>query len=241
MTSADNVLPLPTGPASGSPTDATKTAAQSQPERIRGMIRRQIIRAELRPGQIFTEPDLAREYGVSKTPVREALQMLTVEGLVNVLPRKGYMVRSLSFHDVREVMDLRLILEPPLAAAAARNVTADLVTDLRSLVEDQFRDGNTLEDRLAAARDFHVTCSQASRNTRAAAVDRSLTDEVMRFYHLMPTARDHFASTEEQAAHEAIFDAVATGNAEAAQEIMHDHLLESNAAMIRTFYNAGPL
>ena len=236
MTPADNVHPLPTGSAL-----ATKDAAtQSQPERIRSMIRRQIIRAELRPGQIFTEPDLAREYGVSKTPVREALQMLTVEGLVNVLPRKGYMVRSLSFHDVREVMDLRLILEPPLAAAAARNVTADLVTDLRTQIENQFRDGN-LEDRLAAARDFHVTCSQASRNTRAAAVDRALTDEVMRFYHLMPTARDHFASAEEQAAHEAIFDAVATGNAEAAQELMHNHLLESNAAMIRTFYNAGPL
>ncbi|GAA1355997.1 GntR family transcriptional regulator [Arthrobacter koreensis] len=237
MTSADNVHPLRTGSAPA----AKEAAPQSQPERIRSMIRRQIIRAELRPGQIFTEPDLAREYGVSKTPVREALQMLTVEGLVSVLPRKGYMVRSLSFHDVREVMDLRLILEPPLVAAAARNVTAELVTELRARIEDQFRDGNTLEERLSAARDFHVTCAHASRNTRAAAMDRSLTDEVMRFYHLMPMAHDHFSSTEERTAHEAIFDAVATGNAEAAQQLMHDHLLEANAAMIRTFYNAGPL
>jgi DNA-binding GntR family transcriptional regulator len=59
----------------------------SQSERIRNLIRRQILRAELRPGEIVIEPELAQRYGVSKTPVREALQMLTVEGLVTLLPR----------------------------------------------------------------------------------------------------------------------------------------------------------
>ena len=78
-----------------------KEARQSQPERIRGMIRRQIILPDLRPGQIFIEPDLGREYGVSKTPVRETLQMLTPTALVSVQPRKGCKVRSPSFNHVR--------------------------------------------------------------------------------------------------------------------------------------------
>jgi GntR family transcriptional regulator, rspAB operon transcriptional repressor len=144
----------PFGAGSGTPAAGAGTPGvrQSQSERIRDRIRQQILRAELRPGEIVIEPELAQQYGVSKTPVREALQMLTVEGLVTVLPRKGYMVRSLSFHDVREVMDLRLILEPPLVAAAARNVTEELISELRTQLERQFRDGAPLDERLDAAR-----------------------------------------------------------------------------------------
>jgi DNA-binding GntR family transcriptional regulator len=214
---------------------------QSQSERIRDRIRQQILHAELRPGEIVIEPDLAQQYGVSKTPVREALQMLTVEGLVTVLPRKGYMVRSLNFHDVREVMDLRLILEPPLLAAAARNVTPELVAELRGYLQHQFRDGASLDERLAAAREFHLACVRASRNQRAATIVRMLSDEVDRLHHLMPVVEDHISSPTERQAHEAIFAAVASGNAAEAENRMREHLIEANDAMLRGFYDAGPL
>ncbi|MHB1172133.1 MAG: GntR family transcriptional regulator [Lacisediminihabitans sp.] len=212
---------------------------QSQAARVRDKIRQQILRAGLRPGEIVFEPDLAREYGVSKTPVREALQMLTVEGLVTVLPRKGYMVRSLSFHDVREVMDLRLILEPPLLAAAARNVTAEMVAELYSLMDRQFQADAPLEERLYAAREFHLTCVRASLNSRATILVRMLTDEVNRLHHLMPVVRDHISSESERQAHEAILAAVASGNAEDAEGRMRDHLIESNSAMVKAFYGVG--
>ena len=106
------------------PSDSTVTAdRRSQSERVRATLRSQIVRAELKPGAVVLESQLADEHGVSKTPVREALQMLMVEGFVTVLPRKGYMISSLNYHDIREVMDLRLMLEPPLLRAAARDVT----------------------------------------------------------------------------------------------------------------------
>lgn len=215
-------------------------ARQSQSERVRDRIREQILHAELRPGEIVIEPELAQKYGVSKTPVREALQMLSVEGLVAVLPRKGYIVRSLSFHDVREVMDLRLILEPPLLAAAARNVTEELVVQLRELLERQFREDAPLDERLFAAREFHLACVRASRNLRAAGVVKSLTDEINRLHHLMPVVEDHISSDSEREAHESIFAAVASGNAEEAEAQMRAHLVEANAAMLKGFYDAGP-
>ncbi|GAA1359376.1 GntR family transcriptional regulator [Arthrobacter rhombi] len=214
---------------------------QSQTERVRDLIREQILHAELRPGEVVLEPELALAYGVSKTPVREALQMLAVESLVTVLPRKGYMVRSLSFHDVREVMDLRLIVEPPLLAAAARNVTEELVFALRGHMNNQFSGSASLDQRLVAARDFHLACVAASRNHRAASVVRALTDEVSRLHYLMPVVEGHVASETERAAHQSIFEAVASGNAAEAESEMRAHLVESNEAMLRGFYEYGPV
>lgn len=215
---------------------------ESASERVRSLIRTQILTAVLRPGQIVLEAELALEFGLSKTPVREALQMLTVEGLVTVLPRKGYMVRTLSFNDVRDVMELRLILEPPLVAAAARNATEPLRQALRGLLDRQFNPRLPLEERVHAAREFHLACVRASRNDRAATLVRILTDEINRLHHLMPLVEDHISSQSERAAHEAIFAAIASGDADAAEAHMREHLNESNAAMVAAFYgSAAPL
>lgn len=215
---------------------------ESASERVRSLIRTEILTAVLRPGQIVLEAELALQYGLSKTPVREALQMLTVEGLVTVLPRKGYMVRTLSFNDVRDVMELRLILEPPLVASAARNITEPLRQTLRGLLDRQFNLQLPLEERVHAAREFHLACVRASRNERAATLVRILTDEINRLHHLMPLVEDHISSDSEREAHEAIYTAIAGGEADAAEAHMREHLIESNAAMVAAFYgSAAPL
>lgn len=212
---------------------------ESASERVRRLIRTQILTAQLSPGEIVLEAELAKNFGVSKTPVREALQMLTVEGLVTVLPRKGYMVRTLSINDVRDVMELRLILEPPLLASAARNTSDELVAELRSLLDQQFNPDLDLEGRVQAAREFHLTCARASRNARAATLVRILTDEINRLHHLMPMVEDHISSPTERAAHEAILDSIARSDAAAAESQMREHLIESNAAMVAAFYGAA--
>ncbi|MGP5048826.1 GntR family transcriptional regulator [Glutamicibacter ardleyensis] len=227
----------PSGPGSMPPSGERESAS----ERVRRLIRTQILTAQLRPGEIVLEAELAQYYGLSKTPVREALQMLTVEGLVTVLPRKGYMVRTLGINDVREVMELRLILEPPLLASAALNTSNELVSELRALLGEQFNQELSLETRVHAAREFHLTCARASYNDRAATLVRILTDEINRLHHLMPMVEDHISSSTEQAAHEAILDSIARGDAGAAESLMREHLVESNAAMIAAFYGPGSL
>jgi DNA-binding GntR family transcriptional regulator len=229
------------GPGSRNRSADISQDRRSQTERIRDELRRQILQAELPPGGVVIETGLAQLYGVSKTPVREALQLLAVEGLVTVLPRKGYMVTSLSYQDIREVMDLRLLLEPPLFAAAARNVNADLVVELRDHMARQFAEDADLNARVEAATGFHLACVRASRNGRAVGIVERLTNEVCRLHHLVPGIENHIRSDDERAAHEAVSDAIAAGEASRAETAIRDHLLESNATMIREYFTGTPI
>lgn len=216
------------------------TDRRSQAERVRDTLRAQIFRAELRPGTIVLEQQLAEEHGVSKTPVREALQILAVEGLVTVLPRKGYMVSGLNYHDIREVMDLRLMLEPPLFGAAARNVTEDVVKELQSLMQAQFDPDTTFEQRLESAMSFHLTCVRTSHNSWAVNIVKRLVEEISRLHYMLPGVEVHLTSDTERAAHEQIFEAISAGDAVAAENAIREHLIESNTAMVRSFFEGVP-
>lgn len=211
--------------------------SRSQAQRVRAILRAQIFRAELKPGAIVLEPQLAEEHNVSKTPVREALQMLAAENLVTVLPRKGYMVSGLNYQDIREVMDLRMMLEPPLFAAAARNVTEDVVKELRSIMQDQFDPDATFEQRLESAMAFHLMCVRTANNGWAVTVVTRLVEEITRLHYLIPGVVTHLTSDAERTAHQSIFDAIAVGDADAAEAAIRDHLVESNTAMVRSFFD----
>jgi DNA-binding GntR family transcriptional regulator len=102
----------------------------SRAERIHRELRVSITLGELRPGAVIVEGALAEQFGASKTPVREALRQLQHEGLVNVLPRKGYVVSSFGLDELLDVYALRSLLQPPLAAAAARNSDEGLLREL---------------------------------------------------------------------------------------------------------------
>src|SRR3954451_6110206 len=87
-------------------------------------LREEILTARLLPGTTILEPELAARFGVSKTPVREALRLLVQDGWVMVLPRRGYLVRALGLDDLRDVFQLREMIEPGFAAEAAARIGA---------------------------------------------------------------------------------------------------------------------
>ena len=207
----------------------------SAAQRVLEHLRSQIIQAELKPGTLLLEPELAQQYGVSKTPTREALQILVAEGLVTVIPRRGYYVSTVSFHDFREAMELRLIIEPQLAALAAQRRTADVLRELRHHLDIQFDQASTLSARLEAATLFHRTCVRASENSLASSVVGSLFTAVQRLHHLNKGVESHLRSQGERDAHEAIFAAIRDQDADLAQQLMHDHLVESNESLARSF------
>jgi DNA-binding GntR family transcriptional regulator len=82
-------------------------------------LRSAILTCDLSPGQELREQDLAAQYAVSRSPVRDALLRLEGERLVTVLPRQGYRVNPVSVADARDIFGLRLVIEPACAAAAA--------------------------------------------------------------------------------------------------------------------------
>lgn len=222
------------GPAGSMPPE--DPGLESAAHRVLTTLRDEIVTAQLEPGQIIRETETASRLGVSKTPVREALQALLWEGFVMVFPRRGYMVRHIGLNDVREVMDMRLALEPLITAQAARNRSQALVDELEAALACQLDESRPFEDRLGAATRFHQMIVTSVGNKRAERLLHTYFDETTRMHYLFAPASDHVVSEAELTSHRAILDAIIARDAEAAQQAMQEHLQESNEALLRSFY-----
>lgn len=202
------------------------TSGRSLTERVYRALKEDILSARLGHEPIV-EAALAREYGVSKTPVREALRQLTHEGLVLVLPRKGYLVRPVGVSDIVEVMDLRAIVEPPLAAAAARNRSQADVEQIERLLERTTPVSPSL-DEVSLSLQAHELIADMAGNARAAALVRSLLDETARIPWLVPGLSIYLGEGE----HDEILQAIARGDADGAAKAMAAHLDAAKASTL---------
>ena len=133
--------------------------------RVYQAVKDDILSGVHRIGTKLSVPDLALRYGVSKTPVREALHSLQHEGLVNIVPRIGYFVSYMSVEDVRNLFQVRLILEGASAELAAKHITDLELLDLEQ-IPCHWTSGNTDSYRqyLKDNRAFHLKVALATRN-----------------------------------------------------------------------------
>jgi len=206
----------------------------SMTDQVYALLKEEIIRVDRQPGDLLGEAGLAEWFGVSKTPVREALRLLARDGWIIVLPRKGYLVRPLRLGDVREIFAMRLMLEPALASAAAAAADSGVVARLRACVDTQAAAGS-VRDGLVAARDFHVALTGVAGNSRASRTLADLFDEVRRLHFLLPSVESHITSREELAAHQALVGALADGDGARTAELMREHLNEVSRVLVRGF------
>jgi DNA-binding GntR family transcriptional regulator len=142
-------------------------------------LRHAIVRVELAPGTPISEVQLMDRFGFSKAAVRAALARLRADGLVLAEPRRGHVIAPLTMRDVREIYDLRLLLEPPAAAAAAGRMPGAEVARLRALCAPvpDLDDDASAERFLRANRAIHVSIAGAGGNGRAAAIVAQLLDD----------------------------------------------------------------
>lgn len=152
--------------APGRTTAVDSTAETSKLRRVetaRREIQRRIIHLEMSPGETFTEGDLASSLGMSKTPVREALNLLSADGYVAVAPRIGYRVAPVTLRDVQDLFELRELLEGEATALAARRRLApDDVKTLHKLAES--RSADDIDAFLADNTAFHTHIARCSGN-----------------------------------------------------------------------------
>src|SRR5690625_396617 len=215
------------------PAVAVLRRGPSLTEQIYVQLRESIITAEWEQGSIVLEPELAEAYGVSKTPVREALRLLVQEGWIVILPRKGYMVRPLQLDDISEVFGLRMMIEPALFAEVAAAHSEKAIGTLADRLEDQ-RNGD-LEESLAAARAFHLAAAQVSNHRRAETILGGLLAEVRRLHHFVPEASPHITSDVELEAHAAIYEAIVAGDSAKTTDLVREHISEVANAMVEAF------
>jgi GntR family transcriptional regulator, rspAB operon transcriptional repressor len=212
---------------------------RSLTEQVYDALKREILTARLRPSQPLIENELAARFGVSKTPIREALRLLVQDGWIVVLPRKGYLVRPLSLEDVREVFALRLMLEPQVAAEAASRRSEALLGRLRQAAAVPEAGEHSYQGAMRAARAFHLTVAAAAGNSRLSRVLEALLDEVERLLHLMPQLSDQVTSMVEPTAHERIIAAIDAEDAEQAAGHMRAHLAEVSQLLVDAFGRVG--
>lgn len=208
---------------------------QNVTDRIHQRLVEDILHARLQPGQPILEPNLAARFGVSKTPVREALRLLVQDGWVMVLPRKGYLVRPLGLDDLREVFHLREMLEPAFAAEAAWRAKGRLDHALHQAVDDLRAASADVDQALASAAAFHIRIAELAGNARGAKIVANLVDEVTRLHYLVPSLEPHIKSTEELEAHEQIAAAIEAGDQRGASHAMRDHLRATDRILAQVF------
>lgn len=134
------------------------TPKESLTEQVTSRIRTAIVAGEMVPEQHYSAIGIAEKLGVSRTPVREALQLLEKEGIVTVAKNRGVRVNQISLEDIVEVFQIRLVIEPPAAARGVLNATDHDVARLVELHRQLLEVGQTGDGRgtLEADKKFHL-------------------------------------------------------------------------------------
>jgi DNA-binding GntR family transcriptional regulator len=186
-------------------------------------LRRAIVRLELAPGAAISEQRLGARFDLSKAAVRAALARLRAERLILAEPRRGHVVAPLTLRDVGDVYALRLLLEPPAAAAAAGRLDAAAIERLRRPLAAavDVTDPASIDRFLDSNRAVHVSVASASGNGRLAAIVERLLDDSERAIGIALRAGAAGGGLRVRGEHEALLDALAAGDAGAAQRLMH--------------------
>lgn len=199
-------------------------------------LRQAILRGELKPGERLMEIQLANKLGVSRTPIREALRKLELEGLVNMVPRKGAEVADITEKSLRDVLEVRKALEELSVQLACEKITEEEIEELKRVAE-RFKD--TLDDqdvtKIAEADvAFHDVIYTATDNQKLILLLNNLHEQMYRY-------RVEYLKKEEAypqliAEHEELIDNISKRNKEEATRIMCEHIDNQVATVINVIH-----
>jgi DNA-binding GntR family transcriptional regulator len=194
-------------------------------DEITGLLRAAVMAGELEPGVVYSAPSLAEQFGVSATPVREAMLDLSKEGLVEIVRNKGFRVTRLSEAELDDVTELRALVEiPTMRRLAEQGIAAADLARLRPLaaeIEDAARRRDFVA-HVATDLEFHLALLNLAGNPRITELVRSLRMH-SRLYGLRDeTHRDAlFASWHE---HAELLDRIEARDAAGAEAVMRSHV-----------------
>ncbi|WP_439674185.1 GntR family transcriptional regulator [Embleya sp. MST-111070] len=214
-------------------TSSSPARPKSRTAVAREVIRRRILRLEMPPGTVFSEGDLAAALDLGKTPVREALNLLTHESLVAVAPHSGYLVMPVTLRDVRELLELRVTVEtlPARLAAARGEGTAGL--DAAALAWWQATSGERTDavPRPVQGLAYGAALAERAGNARAAEVEGYVLRHQLRHLYLATALGDpHWPAPDRSA----LSAALAAGDPDGAAAVVEDGIRALGAALFAT-------
>ncbi len=183
-----------------------------------------IIEGHYKKGEGLTESRISLDFGVSRTPVREAIRQLELEGLIEYIPNKGAIVKGISRKDIGDIFDIRVLIEGLAARWAAQSITEDELKALEKAIEleEFFTRKNDSEQLMKIDTMFHDIIFNACDS-------RPLLHVLSMFHRYVQRARSQSLATQERAEkvyeeHMAIYHALVEHNCKKAEELMFIHV-----------------
>ena len=203
------------------------------------LIREAILDGRLEPGQRLKEEELARQLGISRTPVREALLMLQVEGQVVATPNRGATVRVHSPDDLEDLYGLRALLEGHAARRAAARITEADVAQLRESCErfDAVGRKDQLRELVRENLFFHNTILDAAGSVRLASMVRRVIELPLVYKSYIWYSPDQKRISSHY--HRQIVNALSTRDGERAEWIMKEHVFEARDLLVTELRAGG--
>jgi DNA-binding GntR family transcriptional regulator len=205
----------------GLPTIGERTSLR---ERVAESLRAALVSGRMVPGTTYSIPALAEQFGVSATPVREAMLDLVNEGIMSAVPNKGFRVVELSDAELDQITELRRLLEVPTVGDLAGAIDRAAVRRLRALadaVSDAARRGDVV-GYVEADRELHLALLAEAGNPRLVEMVGRLRDQ-SRLYGLEQLAAEGVL-VDSAAEHMRLIDALESGDRRAAERVMAHHL-----------------
>ena len=195
-------------------------------------LRHAILKGELQPGERLMEIKLAERLGVSRTPIREAIRKLELEGLVVMIPRKGAAVANITEKDTKDVLEVRRTLEMFAVEVACDRITPEQLVQLKEAAK-AFEASNGSMDLIRIAETdmhFHEIIYEATHNERLVQMLNNLRENMYRYRIEYLKDPNYYNSL--VAEHQEILDAVENGDKERARVCMRDHIDNQQLAVI---------
>jgi DNA-binding GntR family transcriptional regulator len=207
--------------------------------RVFNQLQNDILNGLYQQGDSLIETKLCEELGVSRTPIREALRQLELEGLVQSIPNKGAIVKGISPQDIQDIYTIRMLIEGLAARWAAEKITVEELKELTDVIElEEFYTGKSDVDHLLQLDSrFHDIIFRASKS-------KPLMHTLSTFHHYVQKARSVSLKSSGRAKealeeHKAILQAITAHDAERAEKLTTEHVSKANTNLLKQKITTG--
>lgn len=228
-------------PVSSARKRTRKDVTQTQTEKAYAAIKRAILQGEIEEGIFLLETEVMTRYGIGRTPYREACNRLHHEGLLQVVPRRGYFVPEISFHAVCDLFEVRSILEDAIAQLAALRATEQEIDELQRITERPLPRGKSPSEFtqfILTNTEFHLCLAKATRNRRLIELLRQNLESTERLMYIELRSR-RFRAMDFRALHCPIVEALRSRDPLKVRQAVWDDVNEAQGATI-DFKSAMP-
>ncbi|TCK93286.1 GntR family transcriptional regulator [Natranaerovirga hydrolytica] len=202
-------------------------------------LREAILKGELNPGERLMEKQLAERMGVSRTPIREAIRKLELEGLVVMVPRKGAEVARITQKALKDVLEVRCALEELAVKIACEKVAQKEIKALRETMEafNQAVNKGDVEKIVEKDVEFHDIIFNSTDNEKLIQILNNLREQIYRYrVEYIKKTDNHQILVKE---HEEILNAIESKNVEKAQEVAQQHIINQETTIIKFIKENG--